>query len=117
MLLNSPTNNIGLNSCPGARATGSNLKWEEKGEHEEKEMIKEQEEKERINFFLRPHVEISDVRFGQFSYLLSTSPRVSCALTVSTHTPDPLPEGYHVPELSTFLSPANKVHLLGAARL
>ena len=43
--------------------------------------------------FLRPHVEISDVRFGQFFYLLSTSPRVSCALTVFTHTPDPLPEG------------------------
>ena len=51
----------------GARATSSNLRWEEKGEHEEEKEIKEKEERKRMNSLLRPQTEISDVCSGYFS--------------------------------------------------
>lgn len=63
-----------------------------------------------MNSLLRPQTEISDVCSGHFSPFFSfspffplSSPGVSFALMVSTHTHDPLPEECCVPELSTFL--------------
>ena len=70
----------------GARATGSNLRWEEKGEHEEEKEIKEKEERKRMNSLLRPQTEISDVCSGHFSPFFL--PLLECPLpSWYPHTP------------------------------